>query len=285
MNDDKNETFNSSLLKIQSLESEFGIVMKQYEEAHLNYINSLNNTSTQTQKYLSIPGSTFNGTGGLVEGSATEEQCKAACSSSMFSTCTGATYNSEKAYCWLRTGPGEPQISTNTGDNALINELSQNITLIQSLNKRLSDISQEIDKEISSVLPEAKREIDLKNSTKGKLNSIYNQLKEDRIQIDAQLKEYQKINQEYVDTNIYVNQTNSKYILWSIFAIIILFYTVKSIVFPNASSNIFRIIFWTVIAILFMITTTRLNTSAGFLLWGLIITFVAFTQMKMIPTP
>ena len=381
------DQFNSSLLKIQSLENEFKIVMKQYEEAHLNYINSLNSnsnsiqnmdkpiifkdgdtnypkgTNNDKQKYeiiqnsaisgydilstnntsiegctkecnnkadcnsfvwstyinncwlkdknginatvpspniqiyhkfspenknivnmVSIPASTWNGTNALSEGPVKSvDECKAMCSND--STCTGATYNSTKSYCWTKIGTGEVQASSDTTDIALVSDLTQNLSIIQSLNKRLSVLIQQIDNEMNKVLPEAKREIDIKNASKGKLHTIYDQLKKDRIKIDNQLKEYQKIDQSYIDTNIYVNEKNSKYILWSIFAVIILFYTFKSMFFPNVSSNIFKFIFWIIMSILFMITTTRLNSSSGFLLWGVLITLVIFIQMKFIPTP
>jgi hypothetical protein len=384
------DQFNSSLLKIQSLENEFKIVMKQYEEAHLNYINSLNSnsnsiqnmdksiifkdgdtnypkgTNNDKQKYeimrdktiygydiplttsssrrsiegctkecnntpecnsfgwiseltgcwlkdknginaavsrtgadiyhkfspenknivnmVSIPASTWNGTNALSEGPVKSvDECKAMCSND--STCTGATYNSTKSYCWTKIGTGEVQASSDTTDIALVSDLTQNLSIIQSLNKRLSVLIQQIDNEMNKVLPEAKREIDIKNVSKGKLHTIYDQLKEDRIKIDNQLKEYQKIDQSYIDTNIYVNEKNSKYILWSIFAVIILFYTLKSMFFPNVSSNIFKFIFWIIMSILFMVTTTRLNSSAGFLLWGVLITLVIFIQMKFIPIP
>jgi hypothetical protein len=285
------DKFNSSLLKIQSLENDFTLLMKQYEEAHLNYINSLNTTSntstTDPTTYLpmiSIPGSTWNGTSTLTEGAVSSiDECKAMCSAD--TNCSGATYNSTKSYCWVRTGKGEIQISVDTADNAIVSELTQNLTTIQSLNKRLSDLSQQIDTELNKILPEASKEIDSKNASKGKLQSIYQQLKEDRIKIDKQLKEYKKIDTDYIDTNIYVNEKNSKYILWGIFALSIFFYTIKTMFFPGISSNIFSFIFWIVMAILFMITATRLNSSAGFLLWGIIITLVIFIQMKFIPSP
>ena len=282
------DQFNSSLLKIQSLENEFTLLMKQYEEAHLNYINSLNTTSTTSPTtylpMISIPGSTWNGISTLTEGVvASIDECKAMCSAD--TNCSGATYNSTKSYCWARTGKGEIQISADTTDNAIIPELTQNLATIQSLNNRLSDLTQQIDTELNKILPDASKEIDSKNASKGKLQSIYQQLKEDRIKIDKQLKEYKKIDTDYIDTNIYVNEKNSKYILWGIFAVIIFFYTIKTMVFPGISSNIFRFIFWVIMAILFMITTTRLNSSAGFLLWGILITLVILIQMKIIPSP
>ena len=395
MNTDTNKTstsdqFNSSLLKIQSLENEFKIVMKQYEEAHLNYINSLNSNSNSIQNItkpvifkegdtdypqgtindkqqyeiirdktiygydipltstssrrsiegctkecnntpecnsfgwiseltgcwlkdknginsavprsgadiyhkfspvnkntfnmVSIPASTWIGTSPLSEGAVDSvDECKAMCSND--STCTGATYNSKKSYCWTKIGTGDIQSSSDTTDTALVSELTQNLSTIQSLNNRLTVLTQQIDTETNKVLPEAKREIDSKNASKGKLHTIYDQLKEDRIKIDNQLKEYQKIDQSYIDTNIYVNEKNSKYILWGLFAIIILFYTLKTLFFPNISSNIFKFIFWVIMSILFMITTTRLNNSSGFLLWWILITIVIFIQMKFLPSP
>ena len=99
------------------------------------------------------------------------------------------------------------------------------------------------------------------------------------------LKEYRMLDQQYSDNSIYVQQTNTAYILWFIFAIIIVFFTLKLQFFPQLNSNPIRFVFWFFITALFIIVTTHINEAPGFFLWGAIIVMVAFMHMKILPSP
>jgi len=275
----------SEILKLQILENEFNLVMKQYEEAHLNYISSLQaqGSLNDKNKFVSLNGRTFWGTSGLKEGNVdSEDSCKALCSTD--SSCTGATYNSEKAYCWTRTGKGDVSVGLNT-DYALIPDLAQNVNNIQQLNNKLTDLNKKIEVVLNNIVPEQQQQVNEKNAQKNSLQKIYQQLLDDRINIDAMIKEYNTINEQYKDDTIYVEQTNSAYILWVIFTIIVIIFTIKFLFFPNAQSNSIKFIFWFVIIILFLIVTMYINNASYFLLWGLIILLVFFIQMKIIPSP
>jgi lipopolysaccharide export LptBFGC system permease protein LptF len=211
-----------------------------------------------------------------------EEQCKALCSSDPL--CTGATYNSAKAYCWTRSGKGDIAIGLDT-DNALISEIAQNVNNIKQLNDRLTELNQKIEKTLGEIVPEQHQQVDEKNAKQSQLQTVYKQLLEDRKNIDEMLKEYRMLDQQYDDNSIYTQQTNSAYILWFVFAILIVFFTLKLQFFPNLKTNVFRFIFWFCITVLFAIVTTHINNSPGFFLWGLIIVVVAFIHMKILPSP
>ena len=59
--------------------------------------------STNTNSFMSLKGRTWWGTKGIQEQSAaTEEECKDMCFH--LENCTGATFNAEQHYCWMRTG-------------------------------------------------------------------------------------------------------------------------------------------------------------------------------------
>ena len=313
----------STILNLQVLESEFNLVMKQYEQAQMNFISSLQAQgvltddnvncgewaarepsectvnpnymlsmckkscqkylTTAQNKYVSLQGRTFWGTGGLKEGNVTsEDQCKALCSSDPL--CSGATYNPDKAYCWTRSGKGDVAIGLGS-DYALISEVAENATVMQELNERLTGLNQQIGDALNQVKPEVDKQMSEKNAKKDSLQVIYNQLLADRQNIDAMVKEYQMINQQYVDNSLYVVQANSSYTLWLIFALVIIFFTIKLMFFPNVDSAPIRIIFWAVIIVLFVIVTTRLNSAPGFFLWGVIIMMVILMQMKIVPSP
>ena len=48
---DKKDNINNSILKIETLEKEYDVVLKQYEEAYKNYINTLNTSSNPCENY------------------------------------------------------------------------------------------------------------------------------------------------------------------------------------------------------------------------------------------
>jgi hypothetical protein len=275
----------SAILKLQVLENEFNLVMKQYEQAHLNYISSLQTGGAlnDANKFVSLQGRVFWGTAGLKEGNVdSEDSCKALCSSDPL--CTGATYNSAKAYCWTRSGKGDVAVGLET-DNALISDVTQNINTIKQLNDKLTDLNQKIEKTLSEIVPEQDAQVEEKNTKQSQLQKVYQQLLADRRNIDKMIKDYRMLDQQYNDNSIYVEQTNSAYILWFIFAVLIIFFTLKLQFFPNLKSNPVRFIFWFCIAVIFAIVTTHLNSAPGFFLWGLIIVMVAFMQMKILPSP
>lgn len=287
----ENENFNSSIIKLKTLESEFGLLMNQYQQAQLNYLASINNgngngngnTNSGNPKYNSLQGRTFWGTGGLQEGPAqSEDECKAMCSAN--SMCSGATYNSAKQYCWTRSGQGDIAVGLNT-DTALITEINENAQTIQRLNQQLLDIINQINNETVNSVPQAQTEIALKNEQKQQLQKVYAKLQQERMQIENVLKEYEMLDQKYVDNSIYVEQTNTQYMLWLIFAVIIILVTIKNIFFPDMNSNLARIFFWVTLMILFVITVFHLNTAPGFLLAGTILLFIILIQLGIVPSP
>ena len=48
---DNNDNINNSTLKISTLEKEYDVFLKQYQEAYKNYINLLNTSSNPCEKY------------------------------------------------------------------------------------------------------------------------------------------------------------------------------------------------------------------------------------------
>jgi len=279
------DTNSSAILKLQVLENEFSLVMKQYEQAHMNYISSLQSQGAlnDNNKFISLQGRVFWGTNGLKEGAVdSEDKCKALCSSDPL--CTGATYNSAKSYCWTRSGKGSIAVGKDQ-DYALISDVTQSINNINQLNNRLTDLNDKIEKTLEEIVPEQDAQIEEKNNKRKKMQDVYQQLVADRKNIDEMLKEYKMLDQQYSDNSVYVEQTNSAYILWFIFAVIVVFFTLKLQFFPNVQSNPVRFIFWFCITALFAIVTTHINEAPGFFLWGAIIVMVAFMQMKILPSP
>ena len=51
MDNNKDDTINNSILRVQTLEKEYDLFLKQYQEAYKNYINILNTSSNPCEKY------------------------------------------------------------------------------------------------------------------------------------------------------------------------------------------------------------------------------------------
>jgi hypothetical protein len=232
---------------------------------------------------VALKGRVFWGQKGLKEGNLNSvEACQALCSSDPL--CTGATYNSAKAYCWTRAGSGDVATGLDT-DYAIISEVKQNADLISELNNRLINLNDKIKTVLVDIVPEEEAEVKVKNAKQANLQSIYQQLLADRKKIEEMIEEYRMLDQRQDDTSLYVEQNNIAYILWFVFAIIIVVYTLKLQLFPNIAANPFRVIFWFILAVLFIVVTMYLNSAPGFFLWGIIIMLVSFMQMKIIPSP
>jgi hypothetical protein len=278
-------TNTSAILNLQVLENEYNLVMKQYEQAHANYISSLQSdaNSSSKSKFVTLKNRAFWGEAGLKEGVYDSiEKCKALCSADAL--CTGATYNTEKSYCWTRSGKGEVTVG-GTGDIAIITDVAQNTYLIQSLNEKLTTLNQKIETALTSVEPQYASEIKEKNQKQMTLQKTHKQLLLDRANIERLIKEYNTLEQDYIDTTIFVEQSNTYYLLWIVTVLVIFLYTIKQLFFPTIESNPIKFIFWFIIAGVFTIVTTHLNTAPGFFLWGVIIVFVCFIQMKILPSP
>ena len=100
------------------------------------------NYNINAEPLTSIKGTTFWGSEKLNEGEATSiEQCKAMCAAD--SSCTGATYNPDKAYCWTRKGEGSINASI-PNDYAIIPENLKYLKVIQGLSEQLTTINDKI---------------------------------------------------------------------------------------------------------------------------------------------
>lgn len=282
-NDSTTNNTESNVLKLQSLQSEFKLVMTQYQQAYANYISSLRSStgSTSNKTYATIPGSVFWGTTSLSEGtSPSAEDCTALCSAN--SSCTGATYNSDKQYCWVRGGQGDISIGMDT-DSAIIPELVQNTQVLKMLNQKLLDINKSMEETLGSMSSSENHDIADKDLKKGELTNIYNSLMEERRNINKMIDNSTAIEQSYNDNSIYVSQNNTTYTFWTLVALIIVVFTLKMQFYPELQLNMASLVYWTIITILFITLMMQLNTPTGYFVWSALIAMVILQQIDMLP--
>jgi len=237
--------FDSNILTLQNLNSEFNVVMKQYEQTKKNYIANLKKRSTQDDSKKYTPEYTVEKGLGFYEGSD----------------------------------------STHVLNTTKSVSLEHDYKTMDTLNQKLMDLSAQIQDHLNTMSPTTTVEIQKKDEQRSQLQSVYDSLNKDRAKIKTLMDERYKMENESNDNILNATQNKSHFILWGILAIIITVYLVKVLTFPNAPFNIFSMFFWFGMIILFIMTTIQLNTPMGFLTWGVLILFFVATQMKLIPTP
>ena len=142
-----------SIIKLESLEKEYAVVLKQYEEYYNNYTKNLNtNTANDgVTQFATLKGRTYWGQYGIQEKSVkTVNECESMCASDL--KCTGATFNPSKRYCWTRGGDGNITNGTDT-DIAIIPESKQNLIILKGLNEKLISINTKINNELAILYP------------------------------------------------------------------------------------------------------------------------------------
>lgn len=184
----------SNSLKLSSLEIEYDNTLSQYKQAYKNYNEILN--SSKTKKYDRIKGSALWGSSKLSEKQVkTMEECEALCSSNK--SCSGATYNSNKKYCWIQGG--ESVVSTGgSGDYALYPVLKKYHDQLQTINMKLVDINTQIFDIINSDQSMYVNDVSNTQQLKSELQINYNNLLNDRLNVNNTLNDY----------NTYENKSN-----------------------------------------------------------------------------
>jgi len=286
MSNSDSEAIESSVLKLQSLQTEFGLVMTQYKQAYANYISNVQatgSTSTDSIAFTTLQGRTFWGAAGISDSAATSvEDCQALCSSD--STCTGATFNSEKQQCFTRSGQGDVAVGEDN-EYAIVPELAQNAQVLQMLNQKLMDLNAKINDTLNTMTEPSKNNTTAANSQNDELKSIYNSLLAERKNIDKMLNNYTTINESYNDQSIYVLQNNTAYMIWFLVALIIVIFTLKIQFFPELRTNFAKAAFWGILIILFITLIMQLNTPTGYFFWLSLVAIIILIHMGVFPKP
>ena len=276
-------TIQPSIIKIEALEKEYMVILKQYEEYYNNYTTNLKTENDETQsnknqsntEFVHLEGRTYWGEYGLQEKSMkTVEECESMCASDL--KCTGATFNPSKRYCWTRGGDGN---ITQGGDSdiAIIPKLKQSLIVLKSLNQKLIDINNKINTELEKIYPIAQEDILLKNKKQEELKKYYGYLANEKIELEKTLNEYETIEEQYENNSLSVISQNSSLRLWTIISLIVFFITLKTLL-GETNSNL-NFIFWIIISILFILLSINLTTAQGFAVFGLIILIVIIIKM------
>lgn len=256
--DDNKITKISNQLKI--LSDQFSATLTQYQQTYDNYHSllqsnamtksamsidaSANSTvngtigATVTGKaelYATIPNATYWGQTGLSEGSShSPSECLADCYTKP--ACTGATYDSDTNYCWIRTGDGRiaPGKQNQT---AIIKKTMLYEYQLKDLNNKLQNINNQIIVLIdtNSQLFEQNDQLRIQKQDMLEHNRRILQSKEEQMKILH--RDNITLQSAEQNSSLLVNQNYFWYIL-SLFVVIFLgIFLVKILLLPESSSS------------------------------------------------
>lgn len=228
---------NSNILILESLKSEFDTVLLQYKQVQTDYINYLKQHPVDSKPTMTyIKGQAYWGSAALGEGvSETIDDCKNTCLNN--SKCTGATFNPDKKYCWTRTGDGTP-IPALENDYAIIPESVKYLNLLQSLNKRLTTINENILKNIKIAEPELNKQTKERESQMLILNENVSKLDYEREKIIQQLRLHNDLDQAQNQSSLTITKNYYLYILIFIFVVLAIILLVKIVLANDNISTI-----------------------------------------------
>ena len=274
------ESINSSIIKLHTLEKEFEVTTTQYEESYQTYIKVLSDEANNTKKLIVIDSTTFWGEHGLTEKSTgTIDECTNMCVAD--SNCSGATFNSDKKYCWLRSGENKLMPGTNA-DAAIVSEKMQLIENLKFLNDYLIKLNAEITDLMKQVIPSAQAEYTLQQQKKANLDASAKSLQSERLVIDNLLTENNKYQREADNNLLITSKTNIQLNFWMLFTLIIVIILIKTILGKSMQMNR---LFWILIWVLLFLLTFNIKTLSGFLTWGIILLIIILMMLKIIPSP
>jgi len=271
VNEIENDKITSTLIKVETLQKEYDVILQQYQESGKNYIASL---ESNTSSFVALNGRTWWGIGSLTEGHVTsQKECENMCMNS--SKCSGATFNPVKKYCWARTGESKLTPGLDN-DYALITEQYAALSTMQYLNEKLLELNRDIGELLQSIYPEVKEEYDEKNKKQKELNKSYDNLIEQKIEIDKQLREYESINKEDNNEMLYVTQQNVSYKLWVLITCLVLLVMCHQLFGQQWSISI-----WLIMIIILIVLTYSLSGPSGFFIWCLLLVGIVVIKMSV----
>ena len=276
----QNDNIQASLIKSQTLQTEYEVILQQYQEAGKNYINSLQTSGTTTTEYSALPGRTWWGTSSVSEGTVeTQEECENMCINS--DKCTGATFNPVKRYCWARTGDGSVSVGTDT-DIALIPKQKATLIVMKGLNDKLLSINEQITTELNNMDPEVQKLSQEKNTQTINLNKSYQSLLEQKSEMEKQLQDYYSIEEENQNQSLYVNEQNVSIRFWALITCLILLVTLNKLY--GADNPSIAISLWLFIIIILIVLTYSLSSPSGFAMWFIVLLGIILVKSKQTQT-
>ena len=198
----------TSALDISMLREEYELTLKQYNDAYNLYMEQLNNNS-ETNKFTKLDQRAWWGTTALTEGaSENSTDCETMCANDP--ECSGATFNPEAKYCWVRGGKGV--VSVNKDTSAIIFTNKHNVKILQALNNKLLRLN----KQIAEIMADTTSQYNLNKQDQAAAEKTLKieeeKLDEENKRLIGKLEEYLDITEEVDNQTLFA--TRQYMLLW-----------------------------------------------------------------------
>lgn len=265
---DKNDIYDegkSIALNLEALNSEYKNLLNSYQEATINYINYLQEQSTNpcnssnNKDYKNclaiIKNQSFWGVSGISQSSVSSpEECAISCAKT--AECSGATFNPDNNICILRKGEGTA--TPTKGSYAIVSKGKKLLQIVEHINTRLTEINQQITNLIDEGTDLYNLELSsIEETQQQNLLENYNYLVKERENIRQMLNQYQDTESAIEQGNIVITKNYYTYILLFALAIIAVFILMQLYIPTNTqygggkiNNNILYILFCVLLVIL-----------------------------------
>ncbi len=272
--------YDSSVLTLQDLDGQYQQATKDYDLARANYIQALQNND---RGYVTIKRSSFKGYSVLTNSIVKNKgDCYAKCSGD--DMCTGSTFTNQTKRCVTYSGEGEI-LPANWRKKAILSKLNYALLQMKHYNQLLISLSGQIDSALETSIPYVNAKLKDKDDQSRQLKTKYEKLIKERDEINETVYDYNSLSQEYNNKNIIVKQSNSMYIVLFLFTVLLVFVTMKQLLYPEMESNIVRFVFWFVLLSIFIINVFQMSTVTGFFICGLIVLAIVLILLNILPSP
>ena len=265
----------NSVLNLESLEIKFKNKLIEYQNAYNSYTDSLKNTNTANSLQLFPNTYLFNSNTISRANINSADNCLALCSANP--NCSSANYHSTLGTCNLYSGNNNHSVNDPSGKMTAIMRKKQNsLQNLVNMNNELMHMNNEINEKIQSQNSLVNQHY-LKNAEENQnMIQTFQKLQSERDIIKKMMDELETIKEDNNDQRLRINQGVSKYVFWGIIALIMMFITIKVVVFPDADTNLIRYFFNTCIFILLFLWIMNLQSvTATFIILFLIIIIIA----------
>jgi hypothetical protein len=251
----------NEVLSIKALETQFGVVYKQYQESLDNYNNALKKWTSGQKNYMQLKSM---GWRGGVTTSTNEvnnvNECVAMCSSE---PCPYAVYSNDDKTCTI-LGQNFIPDKGNKNQTGIIPDVLFYALTVDHYNMILIQLSEEIMNEYEKIKPKYEDQIVEKNQKKEILKGTWNNLVNQREKIQELIQQHNSLDASNKEQTLFVNQQNGTFKVWLFLAIILILLFLKQFADIDLSTNAIII---AVAAIMFIALSFNLSTSVGFFVW------------------
>lgn len=245
-NDTTLSLVDTKLLQLQKIDKEINLNLCRYKQSVNDYLQNISVSKDKT--LVTYPNMEFWGSNGIQDGFVNdEEQCLNMCLNN--GSCSGATYDKSKKYCWARTG--ESQVLTNEKTVAIVSPKIKQIKHMKVLNDKILKLQQKKMLMLNSI--DDTGLLESNETEKIKLDKFIKKINNENIKLNELLEDNFSNKRDYENSSLVVNKNTIYYNISFVLVIIAVFICIKAI--SQKTDNIVLLVSFLVILCLFFVVS------------------------------